>query len=265
MLPIYDAISFLDVAKGGRTNPLNVLVNENGKERVYVLKLFTEIQNDRYEFIGKEVMGNILASEFSLTAPKAALITTDDSFYNTILDENALFNFEAADHRLKFATEHIIANQYLPTYTNSQLKKAIEIDTLFAYDNLIRNHDRGNNRTNLLMKDKQAFLIDHECALDVDGGTLQDIKDKNWHAKYWKYHIFYDRLRKSKQKTKKYFFNEFEEYLRTLNLNNAISCINQLGHEGFYTSQMEYAIQYLDSVRKNSSNFVHLLHYLTSK
>ena len=162
MLPIYEAVSFQRVMSGGRTNPWLILANVNGQEKPYVVKLFNEIENDRRELVCKEVLGNALASEFGLIAPKAALIEMDSYFESTINDHNAFFSYEFADQRTKFATELIYPFHEFTIGAHKawQIKKSIEIDSLFAYDNLIKNSDRGQARSNILLKDKSAYLIE---------------------------------------------------------------------------------------------------------
>jgi len=265
-LPIYEAISFQQVMQGGRTNPWLVLVNENGQERPYVVKLFSEIENNRRGSIGNEILGNVLAQEFNLATPKAALIDVDNpDFIRTIKDENAYHIYEHADERIKFGSEYIFPHSPFikGAVTRAQAKRAIEIDTLFAFDNLIVNRDRGQSRTNILMKDKSAILIDHELAFDIDADTLDRINSKNW-VNGFQFHIFHDYLKKSTKKTKSMYFGEFEEYLKYLQINNLQPYLAQLNQYGYSTAKHENVMEYLENVRINSPNFVQLLQALIS-
>ena len=265
-LPIYEAISFQSVMLGGRTNPWLVLVNENGQEKPYVVKLFNEIENSRRESIANEIVGNVLATEFGLLTPKPALIDIDNpDFIKTIRDPNAFHIYEHADERIKFGCEYVYPNTpYVKgAFTRTQVKRAIEIDTLFAFDNLIVNRDRGQSKPNILMKDRSAVLIDHELAFEIDRDTIDRINDKNWIGGF-EYHIFHGYLKKSTKSTKEQYFGEFEEYLKYLPVNNLASYLNQLTQFGYATNKHQYIMEYLENVRINSPNFVQLLQALIS-
>lgn len=264
-LPIYEAISFQTVLSGGRTNPWLVIVNENGREAPYVVKHFSQLQNDRSEAIVNEVIGNVLAREFDLPTPKPALIDIDSpSFIASIYDINAFATYEHSDSRINFGSEYIHPSyQFIKgSLTRNQAKRIVPIDSVFAYDNLIINRDRGQARTNLLMRDKQAYLIDHELAFhEIDHTTINNINNKIGFRGF-EHHIFYDYLKHSNKKVKSSYFIEFEEYLRYLPVNNLDSFLQQLTHFGYVTNKHRDIMQYLQTVRNNSTNFVQLLHGL---
>jgi hypothetical protein len=160
MLPVYRAISFDRIIdKGGRTHPWSVLVDTGAGIKPYVVKMFSAYAASQREHVCNEVLGNALARQFDLKVPQAAFIEMDMDFVMTISDFEAQQQFDLADERIKFGSE-LIEGNYLfnPSFTKGQAAKMVELDSLFAFDNLIRNRDRNNGKPNLLVKGSSAYL-----------------------------------------------------------------------------------------------------------
>lgn len=261
MLPVYKAILFDKIVdKGGRTNPWSVLVDTGQGLKPYVVKMFPTAMVDTSNSVCKEVLGNVLAREFDLPVPKAALIEMDENFHWTISDQEAQMKYEFVDERLKFGSELIDGNYLFNTaFTKKQAAKMIELDSLFAFDNLIRNRDRGKGKPNLLVKGNSAFLIDHELGFEMDNNTLNNYLNGQWEEHFYTSHIFYNYLKKSRKATKAEYFEEFREHLRTLNVNKLNSYFQQLRREGFGTALQPILNAYLLEMKQNSATFVNLL------
>src|SRR5690349_19386216 len=106
MLPVYNAISFVRILeKGGRTKPWVVVVQTPTGLKSFVVKLFETSLIDYRDSVTNEVAGNILAKEFGLPVPNAALIDFDARFLNTIRNQELQETLLNRDKRLKFATE----------------------------------------------------------------------------------------------------------------------------------------------------------------
>jgi hypothetical protein len=106
LLPIYKAISFNKIiTKGGRTNPWVVLINANNNLKPYVVKLFETSLIEYRDSVANEVFGNVLAREFNLPVPNAALIDFDNAFLGTIRNQKLLEILDSRDTRLKFGSE----------------------------------------------------------------------------------------------------------------------------------------------------------------
>lgn len=165
-------------------------------------------------------------------------------------------HFDNSDYRFKFAALYLEnVNSVRPGVQLNYFKKRISIDTLFAFDNLIRNSDRGHYKPNLLFSAKDAFLIDHELALNN-----QDIVDINLNSlqledKFTKYHLFYPYLKQIMVLDKKNFFNDFTEYLRILNLNKLTPYFNQLVNEGF-NDYSQPITNWVNQIKQNNTIFV---------
>jgi hypothetical protein len=208
MLPIYKAIAFNKVMKlGGRTQPWSVLVETENGVQPYVVKMFRSDEVDVRDPVTKEVLGNLLARQFDLPVPEAALIEMDENFRMTIKDDEAQSVYELADERIKFGTA-LIEGNYLfnPAFTKVQAARMVELDTLFAYDVFIRNRDRTALKPNLLVKGKSAFLIDHELGFEIDAQTATDFVQGNLNNTPYQHHSFLEISKKVRKCNKKRVF-----------------------------------------------------------
>ena len=174
-------------------------------------------------------------------------------------DSIAQQQYDNSDDRPKFAT--IQLNNVLTATTEIPKKyftKRINLDTLYAFDNLIRNRDRGHPKMNLLMRPKEAFLIDHELALqrkdivDIEINTLK-IEDS-----FTKYHLAYPYLKRLRGLNKQQVFNDFLEYLRLLNINRLTPYFDELVKEG-YPDYSQPIFNWLTHIKQNSTTFVNKL------
>jgi hypothetical protein len=265
MLPVYPAVSYVRIiSQGGRTKPWLVFVDTPHGIKPYVVKMF---RNDEFERepVLNEVLGNILAREFDLPVPEAALIEMDESFRMSIKDSTALETFDLIDERPKFGSSLIEGNYLFNTsFKKVQTSRMIEIDTLFAFDVLIRNKDRNSYKPNLLVRGNSAFLIDHELGFEIDVNTINQLNALDIINQPFKYHIFYYFLKKARKTTKKDYFEVFLEYLRRLNINTLNPYFQQLNNLGF-TSVKENTIRgYLTYAKQNSSKFEAFLKSLIS-
>jgi hypothetical protein len=264
LLPVYRAISFNKIiTKGGRTNPWVILVNAGNTIKPYVVKLFeTELIESR-DSVANEVIGNVLAKEFNLPVPNAAFIDLDEDFIGTITNDSLLQILEAKDYRLKFGSELFegYINFDYRAFSLSDVRKMIDIDSVYAFDNLIRNRDRnGQLKPNILIKSTDAVLIDHELAFEnISDDIVNKMNGWDWDRKFCNYHIFFEFLKNSPFKAKKEYFNEFEEYLKYLDINKLNSYFNQLKIYGFSDSKHDIIRSYLTGMKQNSSNFVNVL------
>jgi len=256
-LPIYEAIEVVDIINenAGHTKPWVVLANTSEGLKSFVVKLYTPSQVDQFHCVTKEIACNLLAGEFDLNVPKCALIEIPDHLAFR-LPMSAQVQLGDADQRLKFAT------QLLDNVTNAihglpkmHFKKRISMDTLYAFDNLIRNQDRGHYKTNLLLSATDAYLIDHELTLSVPDIVNINLNTLQLEDKFTKYHLFYPYLKNARWKNKQNFFNEFELYLNGLNIKKLTPYFRQLVNEGFI-DYSEPVSNWLEQVKQNGTIFV---------
>ena len=261
MLPLYKAKYFNGIIeKGGRTKPWSVLVDTGSGAKQFVVKMFSAEMVHEKDSVTNEVLAHALAKEFDLPVPDAALLEMDMNFQMSIGDGQAQMAFDQADNRLKFGTEEIEGNYlFNPDFSRAQASKMIDIDTLYGFDNLIRNPDRGNARPNLLVKSKSAYLIDHEQAFMLNANTIGDCRKHEWDDKFSRHHICWNYLRNARNPIKKEYFNSFEEYLKRLNVNILSAYFQQLRQVGFNTGRHLLIRDWLTYAKQNSTNFVTLL------
>ncbi len=261
MLPVYKAVSFNGIIdKGGRTKPWSVLVDTPNGVKPYVVKMFTSDLVQRQDSVANEVLGNVLAEKFDLPVPSGALIEMDEDFRMKIRDPNVLDIYDRVDERLKFGCELIEGNiLFNPAFTKSQAQKMIGLDTLFAFDCLIRNRDRNNGKPNLLVKSNSAYLIDHDLGFEIDNQAFEELRTGKWNENFYRYHIFWNYLKRSRKTTKATSFGEFQEYLRTSDFHSLKPYLTQLSRAGYSSARHEDITQWLALIKKNSTNFVNLL------
>ncbi len=259
MLPVYEALDIVKViAKNvGHTQPWVIIANTPQGLQSFVVKLYTTAQIEHRNSVTAEVVCNKLANDFSFNSPKAAFIE---------IPEQLLFNkppewqmqFDTADARPKFATEEIEhVNQAIATLPKKYFANRISLDTLYAFDNFIKNADRGIVKTNLLVG-KKAWLIDHEMALSSTDIGINIIANEEINHRFTKHHLFFHYLKSAKRVTKKNYFDEFSEYLRILSVNSLDPYFNQLEQLGYQTNKQQIK-DWVQQVKQNSTTFVNSL------
>lgn len=258
MLPVYEAIDIVKVINKnvGHTQPWVVLTRTPQGLETYIVKLYTPYDIQRHNPVTAEVISNVLAQEFALNAPRAAFIDIPEALLFNKPNEWQV-QFENVDKRLKFASLQVQGNQAITGLSKSVYKDKIEIDMLYAFDNLIKNGDRGTLKTNLLVG-KKVWLIDHEMAFGINDLNLFALESGAIDEKFTKHHLFYSFLKKSNIKTKTHYFDEFSEYLRMLNVNKLDSYFKQLSNLGYATNEQQIR-NWLEKVKQNSATFVNCL------
>jgi hypothetical protein len=259
MLPVYDAIQLVKIIDEdvGHNKPWVVLANTTEGIQSFIVKLFDFNSDHLNHFITKEVLGSVLASEFDFSTPKCALINLSNEIAVLCKNEADFQQYERTNNIPQFATvmcEGVsLAKHNLPKHTYT---KKINLDSLYAFDNLIRNHDRSIRKPNLLLSKEEAILIDHEFSFDsID---IEDINDLSLLDRFTKYHFFYNHLTRAKKNTKSNYFDEFTFYLNNLNLNVLTVYFNQLEQLGYDTNRVAI-MNWLTLLKNNLPIFVNKL------
>jgi hypothetical protein len=262
MLPIHKAISFVAVLeKGGRTKPWLVLVHTGEQVEPFVVKLFDSEEIAVRDSVVNEVMGNVLAREFQLPVPQAALIEMGPDFIRTIPEPRLVTHLANFDHRVKFGSQQLQAVDRINPQGLSlaDLRRMIEVDSVFAFDVLIRNPDRNFVKSNLLVRQNEAYLIDHELGFEITAGCGKELDDWQWKDRFYRYHIFYEHLKHASQGQKAEFFHEFQECLRLLNVDVLQGYWNQLADHGYPAGRRDLVMGYFEEMKQKSAKFVSLL------
>lgn len=261
MLPIYEAISYDNrITKGGRTRPIIVTIkNEEGKLKQFVVKLYNKREVRENLTVARDVLTVALADEFDLLSPFPAYISFTNAFLQTLPSELQA-EIKEKEAYLNFGCEYIegVIN-FGKNIAKSTLEGLTGVDTVFAFDNLVRNFDRRyNEKTNLLLDNHDIYLIDHEFCLEIDLNHIEDVETMNWNY-YYQNHVFYPFLSSHSKQTIANYFYDFDELLKRLNVNKLNSYVNQLEDLDFPIPDIEILKCYLEYTKKNSYKFVTLL------
>lgn len=256
-LPILEAIGFQEILeKGSHSKPWVVLTNIDNEIKPYVVKLYKTVDIQARNKMTAEVLGNVIAQDFGLKSPVAAIINFTPQFcmqLNSECDE-VIAN---VDDRPKFGCEYITGSSLYRKQTKAHnANKIINTGSLYAYDYFICNRDRSNNKPNLLVKDGSGILIDHEMGLEIDANTISRIIEGEWDSRY-QHHLFYEILKRKHSKLE--VFDEFLFYLQSFNINRYDSYFYQLENLGFNT-QKELIKEYWSIVKEKYSIFANILH-----
>jgi len=263
MIEIYRAIAIDSIAiKGGSTKPCIMTVADDTGKIVgsYVVKVFNQnhIQTHPTQ---REVICNVLAQEFDLSVPKMALIQVD-KFIISELQKSGYFSGKLILPGIYFGSLYIQgAVDYSPATPTASFE-AWELKTIFAFDILIRNVDRRVNKPNLLLKDENFYLIDHELCFGATKWTFQQCLDNgSWNFISKKSpHLFLERLRELEHpKAGLLEFETFFYYLKRLNIDKLNVCEDVFNNIGYDTVDFMYIKDYLYDIKHNPQIFETLL------
>ena len=252
-LPILKATSFNHIIRlGGHSKPW-IVSTPNGS---YVTKLYKTIDLEARNKMTAEVLGNLLAKEFDLNVPEAAIIEFDDNFRMSLgMEEEEILS--TLDERSKFGSLYLNESYLYSPLTDYPTKELIAMDTLYAFDYFICNRDRTQLKPNLLIKDNETILIDHEMALEINEGTITNYNQDKWDSRY-KYHLFYEKLKSSTLEEKELYFTDFLFYLQELRWNKFEDIFVQLQDLGF-EPQKEILKTYFNTICQSPDKFVKIL------
>jgi hypothetical protein len=198
MLPILSAVAIEQSALlGGSTLPiLMTVMGEKGEfYPPYVVKIF---KSDYLGATCREVFAHVLASEFDLEVPKAALVEVNLSLIKK-LKQSSKFEKRNIKPGFYFGTEFLSEAQIYSNNASFEPVSDWDMARIFSFDVLIRNADRRKGKPNFLLYHNTPILIDHELSLG-----FSDKASSNFDAFDWGFlssdrssnHIFLDILRK---------------------------------------------------------------------
>jgi hypothetical protein len=261
MIPIYDA--FLLEEKnliGGSTKPLLLSVNtENGFDK-YVVKVFTNKQDNQYAPLANEIYSHFLAKEFDIRTPDIALIKFSKSFIKT-LPKDVKMRTQNQGTQLYFGSKY---HDGFVQYIAAKHHRAFDvgdIETIFAFDILVRNIDRRGSKPNLLINNNKYLAIDHELCLGITKTF-----DEYYNANEWQFiggfrgqkdrmHIFKSRLNRI---AKNIDFSVIHEYLKVMNTKKILDCAEFLNYHNLNMGNIGAINSYLCGVKNRNQEFIKL-------
>lgn len=249
-----------NVLIGGTTKPITIVaLDSQNNPCKYILKLFTEKQIEQGISVAKEIVCCELAQHFNLICPDYGVLNFDHLEIKDLYDSERLLSLDKGyKFCSKFVEQSVIFN---PLVTNSFLKD-YDAASIFAFDFLIYNIDRGGirNKPNLLINDEVFLLIDHELTFPfVD--TDQVLSYENYLRNYpFKHHILYRYLKSLRNK--EHLFDEFLEMLKLLNINELNSIFDGLEAYNIPHRNRNKFIEYLAWAKQNVAIFERLLKWM---
>jgi hypothetical protein len=259
MIPIYKALRLEEGSLiGGTTLPsLMIVCDDVGIiQGTYVVKVFDTKHIEQYNPTNKEIIANYLAGEFDLSVPKMAIIEVPENIIEEMLGKEAYKN-KSLKAGFYFGCEYIDNTTSYQEEIKISNDDDWELETIFAFDALIRNFDRVLKKPNILFKKDNFILIDHELSLDIRQtfeeyvtfdnyrNVLQGTKGK---------HIFLEHLRLKHKKTS-ITFDDFIVSLRLLNINKLKQLSLFLEQYNFNINDFEAIIHYLEAIKRNIQDF----------
>lgn len=229
---------------GGSTRPVLMRVGDesgNGPFYTYVVKFLEP------KFVCKEIFAQELALQFDLQTPDVAVIYVDKKLMDNI--KEYLGRTERPGY---YFGSRFIENTVL--YSKNQKIDAEDMVRIFGFDFIIRNVDRRVTKPNLLMRNQEPILIDHELSLEIGktfddyiaSGDISFLQKENDDQ-----HIFIEPLKTLNAKNEGHGFGVLAEYCRTLNVENLLNLAHELIEIGFEEADIANPIvTYLDNVRR---------------
>lgn len=262
------------IDKGGSTRPWKIIAIETDLSEpvnvLLVLKLFKENHVSQQNSIGKEFLGNYLASEFDLKVPDCGIVELNSDFIFT-LSEDPRKDFSTKHQGCTFASV-LIEDVFLFNMNIPRQFDIKEYANVFAFDCLIMNADRGglHKKPNVLFDDDGLILIDHELILPfADSGNdvafnrvILNLESKVLKYKY-EHHIFYSIL-KSYRGNKRHIFDEFLFSLSNISIQAIINYVNELEPFGITFGDKDQITTYLIYSKKNAASFTDILYQVIS-
>ncbi len=199
MLATYDAIRFLKPLESGRTRPVLLeceLTDDEGVSvRTFVVKAPGLPEVEEYGLFA-ETLGYLLARDFEIPTPRAALVRLTDEFVatvNPVLRRSGLSLLPG----LGFGSEHLGSG--LVSASGDKHLDANELENalkIFCYDLAIQNYDRTEANPNCLIKDGSIVAIDFNAAFSflLAIGNVDEPWEFSKHHTSQK-HLFYRALK----------------------------------------------------------------------
>jgi hypothetical protein len=264
MLPIFKATAFQDYAiQGGSSQPCIMSVMDEKRrflEDSYVVKIF---KDNSLEHTCKEVYGSVLAQHFELNTPEPILVEVNNTMINELKKHEKYKNWQITEG-VFFATKFVKDTK---SFTDTIPLKKYDywvLNNIFAFDVLIMNSDRQRLKPNIMVKNKEIFVIDHELSMNISKTFDEYLDDNHWNYSIKENregHLFRHHLQNISKKNK-VTFDEFFENLRTLNPQLLYNYALQLAEYQYEPLDIGKIISYLADVKKNESKFLTLLNNL---
>ena len=165
-IPIIVAEAILKALTESANKPFVVLGIDKSEliKGEYVVKLNSS-ERMSIEADLREFLASLIAIELGIPTPHPAIIEVRKEFVETRKGFDDYLRFKRSigvNFGNKFLGENVI--QFMPRYAESFKNFIKVLQEIFIFDIFIENSDRSYEKPNLLIKDDEIFVIDHEIA-----------------------------------------------------------------------------------------------------
>ena len=196
MVSTVKAMAFVKALRSGRTCPCLMLCeDDDGSVLEVVVKLRTGNECSPTG-VTCELLASLLARDLDLPVPAPFIVSVDADFHKGMSDPELAERF-LNSQGLNFGCRHLGTGYttwpQLRSIPASLMQDAAEI---FAFDLMIQNPDRRQDKPNLLRKGDELAIFDHEMAFSFLYAPVPD--EYPWDGKgmdFAKNHVFYGGLK----------------------------------------------------------------------
>ncbi|MBI5739387.1 MAG: hypothetical protein HZA16_01590 [Nitrospirae bacterium] len=195
-IPTLTAASYQRRLESGRTRPCLFICDDGSGDLndEYVVKLKAGLENPRVGLTA-ELMASQLAVFLDIPTPEPAIIEIDPAIAEIIRDQELAATIRKSAG-LNFGSKFVTGG-----YKTWPVGEAIPLSLrqtaceIFAFDALIQNPDRHQNKPNILWKGDELYIIDHEMAFSF---LYAIVLSKPWQVSeelFLRNHLFYQQLK----------------------------------------------------------------------
>lgn len=196
-IPILFASSYQKRMSSGRTKPCLFLCEDDSGDQLgeYVVKLKAGIEHGVNGLVA-ELLSAQLAKFLDIPVPEPALIQVDPAITEVISDQ------ELADKIRNSAGSNYGSRLVTGGFETWPIGKALPMalkqlaTEIFAFDALIQNPDRRDDKPNVLWRGDDLYIIDHEMSFSFIYGILLSSNPRQLSGlPFLRKHLFYQGLK----------------------------------------------------------------------
>lgn len=230
--------------------------DKDSKRSKYYVKSFRKSPINSFP-TAKEIICSEMALALDLPVPRYDIIEIDDSTLNCYYPENEVRRFYKG---YKFCSKKLDQYAIFNKNVSVGFLRDYEIASIFAFDVLMQNTDRGGflDKPNLLINDDSLIMIDHELTLSfINDKQNKTDYENNIRAFPYYHHVLLNHIKSIKEKS--HIFDEFCEHLRMLNISNLNIVFDEMDKFNIeYGDRLDY-FAYFDWCKKNIGIIKNLL------
>jgi hypothetical protein len=251
-IPIIEALTPHRFFESGANKPLLITgVDSDGKKGDYVVK-FKGAGRMSNEACMRELLASFIASQMGIRIVSPVIVNISKHFIDLLIGNEA---WEYANKSLDFNYGSDYLEKYmtmLPTQdlNNNQLRYA---QTIFAFDLIIQNPDRTNEKPNMITDGTEIVIYDHELAFSFVMDIFPNLKP--WEIRQSDLGWINRHCLLPKIKGKEFDFPGFSERFDNLD-KDFWDIARNLIPEEWYSDQFQRIKQHFSAICNNKDAFI---------